>query len=313
MSLTTTVRRLIPQRWINALRQRTWPWRISRQISPYLPPVVCVDVGASYYPHVKWLTFLNGPRTQWLAVEPNDVNLGYVKSWSWPSQVHTCTVGLSQEGGEQTLFVTHVDSGSSLLPPEIPVAMQHRITNLDYFFPVTERRIQTLTLIQAMQHLSNTAPVFVKLDTQGTELSILQGAQALFNAQRIVGIEMESTMLAQPFMKGSGKFWQACQYLEAQGFELLHVKPIHAPRQSGRSKPVANTFLNECDAIFALRPDIAQQLPVEFRASLLGFYLTNSFFEEALSLLQRDTGVSAFLCDQGCQLEALVQDISTII
>ncbi len=305
MSLGLAVRRLIPQSAKNFLRLRTLPWRISKLLSPYLPVTVCVDVGASYYPHGKWLAFLNAPATQWLAVEPNEANIGYVKSWSWPCQVAVCTTGLSREGGAQILYVTNVDSGSSLLPPEITPSMKHRVTRLDYFFPVTERRIETLTLVQALAGLPVTAPVFVKLDTQGTELSILQGAQPLFDVRRIVGIEMESTLLAQPVMKGSGKFWQACEYLEQQGFELLHIKPIAAVGRSGRVRTGRNTYLNECDAVFALRQDVAAALPVEYRTSLLAFYLTNLFFEEALSLLERDAEVAGFLRTRGCGVAAL--------
>jgi FkbM family methyltransferase len=313
MSLGLVMRRLVPQSFKNFLRQRTLPWRISKLLSPHLPMSVCVDVGASYYPHGKWLTFLNAPRTQWLAVEPNEANISYVKSWIWPCQVSACTTGLSREGGMQTLYVTNVDTGSSLLPPEIPQSMKHRVRNLDYFFPVTERRIETLTLEQALAGLSATAPVFVKLDTQGTELSILQGAQALFDARRIVGIEMESTLLAQPLMKGSGKFWQACEYLESQGFELLHVKPIAAVGRSGRVQAGQNTYLNECDAVFALRQDVAAQLPVEYRTSLLSFYLTNQFYEEALSVLERDAEVADFLRRQGCGMDSLLATLRAAV
>ncbi len=313
MSLGLAVRRLIPQSFKNFLRQGTLPWRVSRLLSPYLPAAVCVDVGASYYPHGKWLAFLNAPKTQWLAVEPNEANIGYIKSWGWPSQVSACTTGLSREGGTQTLYVTNVDTGSSLLPPEILASMKHRVTNLDYFFPVTERRIDTLTLVQALGGLSATAPVFVKLDTQGTELSILQGAQALLDARRIVGIEMESTLLAQPVMKGSGKFWQACKYLEQQGFELLHIKPIPAVGRSGPVRAGRNTYLNECDAVFALRPDVAVALAVEYRVSLLAFYLTNLFYEEALSLLERDAEVAGFLRTQGCSVDALIATLQAAV
>jgi len=309
MSFGLAVRRLIPQSFKNYLRQGTLPWRISRLLSPHLPISVCVDVGASYFPHVKWLTFLNAAKTQWLAVEPNEANIGYIKSWGWPCQVSACTTGLSREGGAQTLYVTNVDSGSSLLPPEITESMKHRVTNLDYFFPVTERKIETLTLVQALAGLSATAPVFVKLDTQGTELSILQGAESLFQGRRIVGIEMESTLLAQPLMKGSGKFWQACEYLEAQGFELLHLKPIPAPGRSGKVRTGRNTYLNECDAVFALRQDIVAGLPVEFRTGLLAFYLTNLFYEEALSVLERDAGVADALRGRGCHVAELVSTL----
>lgn len=305
MSLGLTVRRLVPQSFKNFLRQRTLPWRISTLLSRYLPVSICVDVGASYFPHGKWLIFLNSPKTHWLAVEPNEENIDYVKSWSWPCQVSACTTGLSREGGGQILYVTNVDTGSSLLPPEITAPMKHRVTNPDYFFPVTERQIDTITLEQALVELPAVAPIFVKLDTQGTELSILKGAEPLFQGNRIVGIEMESTLLAQPMMKGSGKFWQACEFLEGKGFELLHLKPIPALGRSGKVRSGQNIYLNECDAVFALRQDIAVSLPLEFRTSLLAFYLANLFYEEALSVLERDADVADFLRKQGCPLDRL--------
>jgi FkbM family methyltransferase len=314
MNLSWAVRRLVPEAIKNLVRQRRPGWRLSKLLSPFLPDTVCVDVGASYYPHIKWQAFLNAPRTQWLAVEPNESNIGYIKSWAWSSQVSSCTTGLSRDGGTQTLYVTNVDSGSSLLPPEIPPSMQHRVSNLDYYFPLTECRIETLTLVQAQAGLSSTAPVFVKLDTQGTELSILQGAQILFDTQRIVGIEMESTLLAQPVMKGSGKFWEACEYLESQGFELLHIQPIHAlPRRPRRSKALQYTYLNECDAVFALRPDVVAELAVEYRVGLLAFYVTNLFYEEALSLLERDVEAAAFLHNQGCSVNKLVDTLKAAV
>lgn len=313
MNLRSLILRIVPRPVKNFLRQQTLPRKVSRLLSPYMPPVVCVDVGASYYTHGKWLAFLESPATQWLAVEPNKANISYIDTWQWACQVSTCTTGLSRDGGEHTLYVTNVDSGSSLLPPEIPEAMKHRVKNLDYFFPVTEHRIATLTLPQALRDMPKDAPVFVKLDTQGTELSILQGAQDLFNAHQIIGIEMESTLLAQPVMKGSAKFWQACEYLEGQGLELLHIKPISVVGRSGKSKSGRNTYLNECDAVYAIRRDIAARLPVEYRAGLLAFYITNHFFEEALALLEDDSDLCSALAQKGCPVPRLRGTLEAVV
>jgi FkbM family methyltransferase len=311
MNLMKFARRLIPHSLKRLKQRRQLPWRVANLIGPALPETICVDVGASYYPHVKWLVFLNAPNTRWVAVEPNVKNLGYLQDWEWPCQISSCAVGLSREGGEQTLYVTNVDSGSSLLPPEIPMSMKHRVTNLDYFFPVVKRQIETITLPQAIAELPQTSPIFIKLDTQGTELSILQGAKSLFNANRIVGIEMESTLLAEPFMKGAGKFWQACEYLEGMGFELLHVTPIAAAGKTGKIEQNRKTYLNECDAVFALRRDVIKTMTVEHRIGLLAFYLTYFFYEEALALIDEESDVPEFLRYRGCDVDALRSLIET--
>jgi FkbM family methyltransferase len=305
LNLRALASRFVPRVMKNFLHGQSRLHRIGALVSPHLPPTICIDVGASYYPHVRWQIFLNAPEVRWVAVEPNEENLAYLKSWAWPCQVSSCTSGLSRNGGVQTLYVTNVDTGSSLLPPVIHQSMLHRVNHRDYFFPITERQIETITLEQAIEGQPAGAPVFVKLDTQGTELSILQGASGLFDSRRIVGIEMEATLLAEPLMSGAGKFWQACEFLEAEGFELLHIKPIQAVARSGRCFSGQNTFLNECDAVFALRRDVAAELPVEYRASLFGFYLTNLLYEEAAALLADDAVMRGFLRDRECNVEAL--------
>jgi hypothetical protein len=212
---------------------------------------------------------------------------------------------LSRHGGTQTLQVTAVDSGSSLLEPVIPPSLAHRIRNLDYFFPLRRVPIETLTLAQVIDGQSASAPVLVKLDTQGSELDILLGASQALAARRIVGVEMESTLHADPLMRGAGKFWQACRDLEAQGFELLHLRPIEGGSLLGKPQTAGRRWLNECDAIFALRRDVLAALPVERRLVALGFYATNAFFEEALALVEDDTEVAAALRVAGADLPAL--------
>lgn len=313
MSLLHTVRTKYLTLLKNSLRYYTRQWRITRVLSPFLPRSVCVDVGASYYPHVKWRMFLSAPETQWLVVEPNEDNIGYVQNWEWPCQVFTCATGLSQYGLEHTLYITNVDTGSSLLEPEITPSMMHRVMDKDYYFPVTERSINTVTLSQAMEGLSDASPIFVKLDTQGTELSILKGAQEVFDKNMIIGIEMESTLLSQPVMKGSGKFWQACEFLESQGFELLDMKPIPGILKSGRKKSRSKSYLHECDAVYALRQDIAKDLPVDSRICLVAFYLTNQFYWEALSMLKGDSELLGYLKNKGCDINALMKLTSKAI
>lgn len=313
MSMFSSIRRVISRKLRGLARKRSPQWRLSDLISPYLPPTVCVDVGASYFPHARWLLFLNSPRTHWLAVEPNAENLDYIRTWEWPCKVDACRVGLSRNGGPQTLYVTNVDSGSSLLPPEITPSMEHRIHDLKYFFPVRERRIETLSLEEAVDGMPMEVPMFIKLDTQGTELAILKGAESIFGSGRVVGIEMESTLQAQPVMKGAGKFWEACEYLESKGFELLQIRPIHAGSRFNNSRSNQLTYLNECDAVFAVRTDVAATMRPEFRVALAAFYVTNGFYEEALSLLDRDKIAALYLAESGMDVKAMFTELKSIV
>ena len=62
-----------------------------------------------------------------------------------------------------------------------------------------------------------------------------------------------------------------------------------------------------------LRQDIAAKTPVEFRVSLLAFYLTNFFYEEALSVLERDAEVTEFLRRQGCNVAELTSLLQAVL
>ena len=73
------------------------------------------------------------------------------------------------------------------------------------------------------------------------------------------------------------------------------------------------TCLNECDAVFSLRQEVAAGLSVEYRTSLLAFYLTNLFYEEALSLLERDAEVADFIRVQGCSVDTLLATLKAAI
>jgi FkbM family methyltransferase len=305
MNLLRQLRTHVPQPVRRWAKRRSRVARLAALLSPYLPPMVCVDVGASYFPHPKWHIFLESPSTQWVAVEPNVANIAYVESWSWPCQVFARPTGLSRDGGERTLYVTPVDSGSSLLEPVIPEGMRRRISNLDYFFPFRKTPIDTATLEQVVADKPPDAPIFVKLDTQGTELDILSGAESLFAGRRIAGIETEATLLAQPIMKGAGKFWEACSYLEQQDLELLHITPIYGPSRFGVEHRNARTYLNECDAVFALRPDVTKALPLAHRAGLLAFYLSYELYEEATSALHDDPELESWLRVGGCPVDEL--------
>lgn len=278
-----------------------------------MPEVICVDVGASYFPHTAWGVFLRSPNTHWLAVEPNLKNLDYVDQWPHAARVRKMPFGLSREGGVQTLYVTNIDSGSSLLEPDLNPSVAHRLPDTAYFFPLKPLEVPTVTLCEVVSKAGVKAPVFVKLDTQGTELDILKGAQLFFENNAVIGIEMESTMQSRPFMRGAGKFWEACQYLEDQGFELLGIKPIEFQPVFGETGRKGKRVLNECDAIFALRRDIIKELSTEHRVALFGFYLTNEFFEEAFSLFKEDHLLSAYFEEHGMTRDFMVHELQSLI
>lgn len=74
-----------------------------------------------------------------------------------------------------------------------------------------------------------------------------------------------------------------------------------------------NTFLNECDGVFALLLDVAAEMAVEYRVCLFTFYLTNLFYEEALSMPETNAEVAGFLRTQGCSVVVLLEILKAAV
>ena len=284
----------------------------SKLLSKFLPGIRCVDVGASYYVHYKWYIFLKSPSVKWNAVEPNLNGMCYAEDWAWSCTFRHYSVGLSEFGGNRTLYVTNQDSGSSLLKPKVKRSMAHRLLHInDYFFPLREVEISTASLLDIVSDSPVSQPILVKLDTQGTELSILRGALPLLESAQIVGIELESTLVAEPVMDGSGKFWEVCEFLEGLGYEVLLIDVIsqpgpHASKKSQLIRVPTRTYANECDAVFSLRRDKIESLPINHRMCCLAFYLSYMLVEEALSLLTSDVEMQTRLAFEGCNVDYLI-------
>ena len=168
----------------------------AKKVGHFMPDSVCVDVGAAHFPHIKWLPFLNSPKTKWIAVEPDVSSMGYLKFWDWPATLKFENIGLSESGGTCTLYETNVKTGSSLLKPEIKESMALRKRGREHkYFPCLEKQIETETLDNILKKYQAQKNIFVKLDTQGTELSILNSAKSFFTSKAILGIDTECSLL----------------------------------------------------------------------------------------------------------------------
>ena len=290
------------------IQARAWQFR---RLQSAFPAVICIDVGASYFPHTSWWFFLGSKRTRWIAVEPNKENLTYLKSWPWKANLKLVDVGLSEFGGPMTLYKTNVDSGSSLLKPILHESNLHRFDKhlSDYFLPMQELQIETLAITDIISEFE-ISPIIIKLDTQGSELSIIRGFLESKSEHVVVGIEIECSLLALPQYQDSPRFWNIASYLEEKGFELLNLDVF--PSRIANSKYVAKSrnISSECDAVFALRIDPNGGLNVESRACLLGFYITNAFYQEALNLLKKDQQLCSFLKSDVFDLERVFKALN---
>lgn len=246
-------------------------------------PIVCFDIGASYYPHPAWSLFRHSSHTLWIAIEPNVENTDYIKNWPFSSKAISINKAVSQDGGLVQFYKTNVDSGSSLLRPSVHQSMKHRIIE-EYFFPIEERHIESIKFQDIFLEYTEGKNVLIKLDTQGSELSILQSISQQLSSYSIICVELESTMLAKPLYENNSKFPEVIEFMEGKGFELVHIAPIPAviPRKGDMG---GISVINECDAVFMLRHDIIMQQDIPTKILALVCYISYKIYGEALYLI----------------------------
>ena len=206
--------------------------------------LVFVDCGASYFPPDTWQAALVSPHSHVILVDPNGQNLSYASNI--PCKTSIIPKALHSSEGLETLYIANTDSGSSLLPPT--GRPQSIGVNPGYFLPITAKSISTSTLHRELDSLSIPAVDCIKLDTQGTELSILQGLDKC-RLNDLLFIEAEVSLQNPPIHKNAAGLRDFASFLEPQGFEIANI------RLSRPEPKVANNLPSpaECDILY-IRP-----------------------------------------------------------
>jgi FkbM family methyltransferase len=280
--------------------------KLEKVITNILPECNCIDVGASYFEHSKWRVFLKSKKINWISVDPNAQNLTYLKDWRWESKLNVINHGLSQNGGEVTLYVTNVDSGSSIKKPKIPPSMKMRLVNESYFFPYKEKKIITKSLKTLIEENYNLNPFFIKLDTQGTELDILKGADLFFKNFQILGIELETSLLTQPFYENANKFADVINFFGEKGYELININVFDLYSTSNITSR-NNFFPNEADVVFLPRLDIIKELPLNYKLSIIGFMYSYKLYNQIKFLIKYNSDLEQALLNRRVNLLKLIK------
>lgn len=131
-------------------------------------------------------------------------------------QIHG--VALGQENGEAVLHVTSQDQSSSIL--------SLHANHLDAYPDVTETRTENIrisTLSTEWGRLNPTSPVLLKIDTQGFEMKVLIGAEAVLSKIRWIVLET----CTRPMYQGEKLFSEITAWLGERGFEFRGPVEIH--------------------------------------------------------------------------------------
>jgi len=143
-------------------------------------------------------------------------------------------VGLAGQSGKRTLYITHEPACSSLLKPDPYLTENYPALACARLVSTTE--VDTTTL-DAWARQSQVGQIdYLKLDTQGSELEILQGGVDALQSVRCIEVEVEFN----PIYLGQAIFSDVDLFLRTQGFVLWKLtNHVHYSSSGAPESPLA--------------------------------------------------------------------------
>ena len=174
----------------------------------FVAPTTVIDVGANEG-QFALAARVAAPQAQIIAFEPlTEAADVFRKNFAGDPRTRLEQVALSSQAASATIYVTNRADSSSILKPG---DAQAEIFNVH---EVGRIPVQTLRLDAALRADELNAPCMLKLDVQGAELRVLEGAGALLESVSHVYIETSFTILYE----GQPLFRDIYDFLTVRGF-----------------------------------------------------------------------------------------------
>jgi FkbM family methyltransferase len=182
-----------------------------------LPPPVLVDIGARGGLQKKWRAYRRLAPLHAVMIEADPEEAAKLQRQD--PQASIVAAALGEQAGTGTLHVTSDPGCSSLLRP---TAQAQALPSVGYRLGIVRTIDLALSRADAVFRRDNLPqPDFLKLDTQGTEISVLKGFGALLD--KVVGIEIECEF--QTLYEGQPLITDVVEFLQHQGFALVALRP----------------------------------------------------------------------------------------
>lgn len=195
-----------------------------------------LDVGAANGGYGDWLRTL-GYNSRIISFEPLQISFAeLVKKTNGDERWNAVNLALGENNESTHIHVAGNLDSSSLLPmlPTHETAAPHSI--------VTHTAHIEKIKLDNFDHpwLGNSKSIFLKMDVQGYEMKVLEGAHELLN--KVKGLQIEMSFI--PLYKDQLLFEEMMTYVKSIGFDMYYIRPGFAD-QEGR--------LLQCDGIFFRR------------------------------------------------------------
>jgi FkbM family methyltransferase len=191
-------------------------------------PLVLVDVGARGGLKSNWAAAR--PHLRMIGFEPERQEHGQLVERATDSQTTFFNVALSNQSGAIRLNVARDRGLTSIFEPDR--AFLTAFPEVDRFDTVAVEHVEADTLDNVLAARSIADIDFVKADTQGSELLVLEGARQTL-ARAGLGAEVEAEFT--PIYKDQPLFADVDAFMRSLGYLLFDLRPCFWKRAAGRT------------------------------------------------------------------------------
>jgi FkbM family methyltransferase len=203
---------------------------------------------------------------------------------------------------ERTFYVTEGAGACTLMGYTVPGITENMFLDIDagesYGARHTNVRQTTPVPCKPLDSVQTDTVDYLKIDVEGAELDIMQGARKLFEAQDILFIKTE--FVFTPYYERHPVLGHQHVFLDEMGLRLLDLDAQHAKYARGKTKIPANAdrrMVYAGDAFFAIDPD-RTSLSAEKSHRLAVIAIVYGFHSFGVSLLRDAALISSNEIDQ---------------
>lgn len=168
--------------------------------------------------------------------------------------VNYFNIGLDQQSSEIPFYLTRKQENSSCYLPNRELL--DRFPKPNRFDVIEETTLKCRALDEFLYEENLSDVDFVKLDTQGSELKILQGATSILE-QSVFGLEIE--VCFNELYKSAPLFSDIDLFVRKFGFDLIDLRTVWWKRTVGADVGNSKGQLVFADALYFLQPQILQK------------------------------------------------------
>jgi len=249
-------------------------------------PLVLADVGARGGLKKNWQAARR--HLQVLGFEPDKREFDRLQAQPPADvQIRLFNVALHDRRGRISLNIARDAGLTSIFEPDR--AFLDTFPDASRFDTVARIEIDADTLDHVVESDGVAGPDFIKADTQGSELLVLQGARRALETS-VLGVEVEAEFT--PIYRNQPVFADVDAFLRGLGFSLFDLRPCYWKRASGRAVGGPYGQIIWGDALYlkglpALR-EVADSLDAETRKSkvlkLISIALLYGYVDYALEV-----------------------------